>query len=312
MSETQSRKPGSDPPADRRAGAATAAPSLPGGEAASAVGPEMEADLGAGRRARNLRLVARVAQVLVAVVVLGGWELLVRVGMIDPFFFSRPSDISVRIWEWVSTGFIFEHLAVTLYEAFLAFVIGAGLGIMLGFALARVPLLALIFDPYIKMMNAMPRVVLAPIFLLWFGLGVWSKVALGVTIVFFVVFFNTYQGVREVDRVILDNARMLGASERQLIRHVLIPSALTWIFSSLHVSVGFAIVGAVVGEYLGASRGAGYLISQAEGLFDTTGVFAGMAVLMVFASLVLYAVGRLERRLLRWSPRNAPQLALPG
>jgi NitT/TauT family transport system permease protein len=308
MSDTQSRKPASDYPADSQAGTATAAPFLPGGNAASAADAATKTNLGGWRRARGLRIVARVAQVLVAVVVLGAWELLARVGIIDPFFFSRPSDIFARIWEWTATGFIFEHLAVTLYESFLAFMIGAGLGIVLGFLLARVPLLALVFDPYIKMLNAMPRVVLAPIFLLWFGLGVWSKVALGVTIVFFVVFFNTYQGVREVDRVIIDNARMLGASERQLIRHVLIPSAMIWIFSSLHVSVGFAIVGAVVGEYLGASRGAGYLISQAEGLFDTTGVFAGMVILMLFASLVLYAVGRLERRLLRWKPRNAPQL----
>ena len=131
------------------------------------------------------------------------------------------------------------------------------------------------------MLNAVPRVVLAPLFLLWFGLGIWSKVALAVTLVFFVMFFNTYQGVRDADRVLIDNVRMLGASERQLVRHVLIPSALTWIFSSLQTSLGFAMVGAVVGEYLGATRGLGYVISQAEGTFDTTGVFAGMTVLAV-------------------------------
>ena len=137
----------------------------------------------------------------------------------------------------------------------------------------------MVFDPYIKMLNAVPRVVLAPLFLLWFGLGIWSKVALAVTLVFFVMFFSTYQGVRDADRVLIDNVRMLGASERQLVRHVLVPSALTWIFSSLQTSLGFAMVGAVVGEYLGATRGLGYVISQAEGTFDTTGVFAGMTVL---------------------------------
>ena len=147
--------------------------------------------------------------------------------------------------------------------------------------------------------------VLAPIFLLWFGLGIWSKVALGVTVVFFIVFFNTFRGVREVDRVIVDNARMLGASERQLIRHVLVPSALTWIFSSLHVSIGLAIIAVVVGEYLGASRGIGYVIAQAEGVFDTTGVFAGMTVLAAGVLLVGGAVDRLERRLLRWKPEHA-------
>ncbi len=154
------------------------------------------------------------------------------------------------------------------------------------------------------MLNALPRVVLAPIFLLWFGLGIWSKVALGVTVVFFIVFFNTYQGVREVDPVILNNARMLGASERQLVRHVLVPSALTWIFSSLHISIGFAIIAVVVGEYLGASHGVGYLISQAEGVFDTTGVFAGMVVLSGVVLLVGIGVNRLERWLLRWKPNS--------
>ena len=127
------------------------------------------------------------------------------------------------------------------------------------------------FDPYIKMPNALPRVVLAPIFMLWLGLGIWSKVALGVTLVFFIVFFNVYQGVKEVSPVMLANARMLGMNERQLFRHVYWPSALSWMFSSLHTSVGFAIVGAVVGEYLGSAAGLGYLIHQAEGVFDIDG-----------------------------------------
>jgi NitT/TauT family transport system permease protein len=150
------------------------------------------------------------------------------------------------------------------------------------------------------MLNAVPRVVLAPLFLLWFGLGIWSKVALAVTLVFFVMFFSTYQGVRDADRVLIDNVRMLGASERQLVRHVLIPSALTWIFSSLQTSLGFAMVGAVVGEYLGSTRGLGYVISQAEGTFDTTGVFAGMTVLACVVVIVSAGVTRLEGWLLRW------------
>ena len=150
------------------------------------------------------------------------------------------------------------------------------------------------------MLNALPRVVLAPIFLLWFGLGVWSKVALGVTVVFFIVFFNTLEGVRGADRVLVDNVRMLGATEWQLARHVLIPSALSWVFSSLHISIGFAMIAVVVGEYLGASRGVGYVISQAEGVFDTTGVFAGMTVLSAVVLLVGWGVTRVERWLLRW------------
>jgi NitT/TauT family transport system permease protein len=195
---------------------------------------------------------------------------------------------------------LWGHLATTLEESLLGLTVGAVLGISLGFGFARSPMVARVFDPYIKMLNAVPRVVLAPLFLLWFGLGIWSKVALAVTLVFFVMFFNTYQGVRDADTVLIDNVRMLGASERQLVRHVLVPSALTWIFSSLQTSLGFAMVGAVVGEYLGATRGLGYVIAQAEGTFDTTGVFAGMTVLGVVVVIVSAGVSRLERWLLRW------------
>ena len=244
------------------------------------------------------------AQLGLALVIVLGWEFGALAGVVDEFFFSRPSDIADRVYQWLSTGEILGHLGVTLLEAALALVIGGVLGLGIGFLLARVRTLAAVLDPYIKMLNALPRVVLAPIFLLWFGLGIWSKVAFGVTLVFFIVFFNTYQGVREVDRVLVDNARMLGAREGQLLRHVLLPSALTWIFSSLHISVGFAIVGAVVGEYLGASEGVGYLISQAEGTFDTTGVFAGMVVLSVVVIVVDLLVNRIERVLLRWQPAH--------
>ncbi|MGA3189989.1 MAG: ABC transporter permease [Bryobacteraceae bacterium] len=239
-------------------------------------------------------------QLLIAAAFLSTWQVLVTTGKLDKFFFSRPSDIAGRIVMWLKTGSIWPHLLVTLEEAALAFAIGAGAGIVCGFALARSPRLGALADPFIRLLNALPRVVLAPIFLLWFGLGIWSKVALGVTVVFFIVFFNTHQGVRDVDKSVVDNARMLGASEWQLTRHVLIPSALTWVFSSLHISIGFAVIAVVVGEYLGSSRGVGYLISQAEGVFDTTGVFAGMAVLSASVLLVGLGVNRLERWLLRW------------
>src|SRR3981189_1305514 len=228
------------------------------------------------------------------------WQALVSRKVLAACFVSRPSDIAQRIAQWVLTGSLWGHLAVTLEESLLGLVAGAAMGISLGFSLGRSPMLASIFDPYIKMLNAVPRVVLAPLFLLWFGLGIWSKVALAVTLVFFVTFFNTYQGVRDADRVLIDNVRMLGASERQLVRHVLIPSALTWIFSSLHTRLGFAIVGAVVGEYLGATRGLGYVIAQAQGTFDTTGVLAGMTVLGIVVVIVSAGVTRLERWLLRW------------
>jgi NitT/TauT family transport system permease protein len=246
------------------------------------------------------RISLLLSQILIAVAFLSAWQVLVTTGKVDKFFFSRPSDIAGRIVSWLRTGSIWPHLFVTLEEAALAFAIGAGAGVICGFALARSPRLGALADPFIRVLNALPRVVLAPIFLLWFGLGIWSKVALGVTVVFFIVFFNTHQGVRDVDKSVIDNARMLGASEWQLTRHVLIPSALTWVFSSLHISIGFAVIAVVVGEYLGSSRGVGYVISQAEGVFDTTGVFAGMAVLSASVLLVGLGVNRLEKWLLRW------------
>ncbi len=253
------------------------------------------------------RITLLLLQLLVAVVAIGLWYVLTSVPIfgtivLPPFFFSTPVKVAERILKWVTEGTIWRHLAVTLIESMLAFVIGSLAGTLVGFWFARQQTVAAIFDPYVKMMNALPRVVLAPIFALWLGLGIWSKVALGITLVFFVVFFNVYQGVKEASSTLVDNARMLGMSERQLLRHVYWPSALSWMFSSLHTSVGFAVVGAVVGEYLGASAGLGYLIQQAEGVFDVAGVFAGMIVLAVFVVLIDMLVSRVERRLLIWRP----------
>jgi NitT/TauT family transport system permease protein len=218
------------------------------------------------------------------------------------FFFSTPSDVLARIAKMFSNASIWRHIYITLSETALAFFIGSGFGIVIGFWFARKPVVAAVLDPYVKAANALPRVVLAPIFMLWFGLGIWSKVALGVTLVFFIVFFNVYQGVKEVNPVILANARMLGMNDRQLMRHVYWPAALSWMFSSLHTSVGFALVGAVVGEYLGSAAGLGYLIQEAEGVFDVAGVFAGMFVLSAFVIVIDLAVTKVERRLLIWRP----------
>jgi len=258
------------------------------------------------------RLIA--LQVLVAVIGLAFWHLLTTTSLVgDPkkmqFFFSTPWDVLSRCVRDLAGGEIWRHLFITLTEAFLAFVIGAASGVIIGFWFARQELLAAVFDPYVKAINALPRVVLAPIFALWFGLGIWSKVALGVTLVFFIVFFNVYQGVKEVSPVILSNARMLGMSERQLMRHVYWPSALSWMFSSLHTSVGFALVGAVVGEYLGSSAGLGYMIQQAEGVFDVTGVFSGMLILAAVVILVDSLVTLVERRLLVWRPGQTTETA---
>lgn len=246
-------------------------------------------------------------QMLVAVVAIGLWHVLTTVPvfgriLLPPFFFSNPWDVGSQIVAWFASGVIWKHLGITLLELLLAFVIGSSLGILIGFWFARQPRLAAVFDPYVKMANALPRVVLAPIFALWLGLGIWSKVALGVTLVFFIVFFNVYQGVKEVSPTVLANGRMLGMNERQLMRHVFWPSALSWMFSSLHTSVGFAVVGAVVGEYLGSAAGLGYVIQQAEGTFDVAGVFAGMFVLSAFVIVIDMLVTVVEKRLLVWKP----------
>jgi NitT/TauT family transport system permease protein len=242
------------------------------------------------------------------------WHLLTKPGLVPPlmfdndrqaaFFFGQPLVVAGRIWTWfVADADIYRHLWVTLVETLLAFGIGAVLGLAGGLWLALAPLASAVLDPFIKAANSMPRIILAPIFSVWFGLGIASKVALGVTLVFFIVFFNVYQGVKEVSPVVLANARMLGADRRQLLRHVYLPSATSWVFSSLHTSVGLAFVGAVVGEYLGSSQGVGYLILQAEGSFDINTVMAGIIVLTGFALILDALVGRIEKRLMKWQPR---------
>jgi NitT/TauT family transport system permease protein len=265
----------------------------------------------------------RVYQALVLLLFFGVWHLATRNPQ-TAFFFGEPLKVLQRVWQWFTVGSgslevgfgdhtwftlsfpaeIYSHLLVTLTETMLAFGIGTVFGLGVGLWLALSPLTSAILDPYIKASNAMPRVILAPIFAMWFGLGIWSKVALAVTLVFFIVFFNVYQGVREVSPVVLANARMLGASQRQLLRTVYLPSATSWVFSSLHTSVGLAFVGVIVGEYLGSARGVGYLILQAEGAFDINTVFAGILVLTAFALVLDTVVGMIEKRLMKWQPRS--------
>jgi NitT/TauT family transport system permease protein len=254
------------------------------------------------------RLRRRRRRLLVLVVILGGWELGVDAGLLDPFFFGQPSGIAVRMWTWftegTSVGPLWLQVWVTLYEASLGFLIGGGLGIVCGIALGRNQLLSDVFSIYIKIGNSIPRVVLGSIFIVSLGLGIWSKVALAVVMVFFVVFGNAFQGVREADRNIIANARILGASHWQVTRDVVIPSAMSWILASLHVSFGFALIGAIVGEFLGARRGMGLLIATAQGAFDANGVFAAM---ILVAAVALAAEGLLtmaERRLIVWRPEE--------
>lgn len=258
------------------------------------------------RAARQYRLLVLGARVLLLAVVLGAWEILARTEVIDPFNFSMPSRIWDQIVQWTThgtaQGSLGEQIWYTLQEALLGWVIGVAGGVVLGIVLGRVRLLADVLGPYIKVLNALPRIVLAPIFVIWFGLGPASKIASAVVLVFFPVFFNAFQGAREVDRNLVANARILGASHRQVTLQVVVPSATSWIFTSLHVSFGFALIGAIVGEYLGASKGIGLLVSASQGSFNTAGVYAAMAILAVVALLAEGLLTFAEKRLFRWKP----------
>jgi NitT/TauT family transport system permease protein len=284
-----------------------------------------EQDFDAARaRARQRRgALVQVLRVVLAIVILGTWEITTRLGchgpdsgtcVVDPFFFGQPSGIWAQLVTWVQKGTaqgpLWEQIAVTLEETVLGFAIGVILGIIFGVALGRNRLLSDVLGPYIKAMNAMPRVVLGSIFTIALGLEIPSKVALAVVLVFFVVFFNAFQGVREVDRDLLANARILGASQGQLSRHVILPSALSWILASLHTSFGFALVGAIVGEYLGARKGIGLMIATAQGTFNANGVFAAMFILAVVAIVAEALVTRLETFLIKWRPNAITEVTI--
>lgn len=255
------------------------------------------------RRRRQLIIGLRIA---VLVVVLGGWELAARLKWIDPFFFSMPSLIFEQIRDWfvngTSQGPLLTQVWVTLEETIAGFLIGSVAGVIYGIVLGRNKLMADVFGLYIQIANSIPRVVLGSVFVIALGLGMASKIALAVVMVFFVVFCNAFQGVREADRYLIANAQILGASRRQITTSVVIPSALSWILASLHVSFGFALVGAVVGEFLGSKQGIGLLISTAQGAFNASGVFAAMIVLSVVALAADYLLTWLEKRLLKWRP----------
>jgi NitT/TauT family transport system permease protein len=266
---------------------------------------EIPAESMAVRMRRRARLVLTL-RLAVLIVLIFGWEFGVRLELIDPFFFGQPSGIVLKLIDWfqngTSIGPLWKQIWVTIYEAGAGFLIGAVLGVLCGIALGRNRLLSDVFSIYIKVANSIPRVVLGSIFIVALGLGAASKIALAVVMVFFVVFANAFQGVREADKNLIANARILGASPWQVTTSVVIPSALSWILASLHVSFGFALVGAIVGEFLGAREGMGLLIATAQGSFDSNGVFAAMIVIAVVALLAEWLLTALENRLLTWRP----------
>ena len=253
-------------------------------------------------------LVINAARLATLIVIIGGWQLFTTWKIVDPFFFGQPSGIVAKLWFWINHGTEYGSLGsqiwVTMKEALLGFVFGVAGGVIFGVLLGMVPFLADVAGPYIKATNALPRIVLGSIFVLWLGLGTASKVLLAAVLVFFVVFFNAFQGVREVDDKLIANVRVLGASRWQVVRNVVLPSALTWITASLHVAFGFAIIGAIVGEFLGSQQGLGLIISTAQNNFDPNGVFAAMLIIAVIALTAEWLIGLLERRLLAWRPQS--------
>ena len=275
-------------------------------------GADEETIAAAARSAgRRRRMWVWVGRLVVLVVIVGGWQLFTDAKIVDPFFFGKPSGIVSELVRWIKhgtpEGSLWTQLWITLKEALLGFVYGVVGGIVVGVLLGQVPFLADVLGPYIKVMNSIPRIVLGSIFVVWLGLGSSSKILLATVLVFFVVFFNAFQGVREVDRNLVNSARVLGASPLAIVRHVVVPSALTWIIASLHVAFGFAIIGAIVGEFIGATQGLGVVIANAQNTFNPDGVFAAMVVIAVVALTAEGLIGLLERRLLSWRPPSQVQ-----
>jgi len=262
------------------------------------------------RRRRPGRSRWAVATVRLAMVALwlGSWELAART-VIDPFYYSMPSEIWAKLVDWftvgTSQGSIWTNIGITLEEAVLGFLTGTLAGVVLGVLLGRSRFTAEVMAPFIKGANAIPRIVLASLFVIWFGLGMTSKVATAFVLVFFAVFFNAFQGAREVDKVLVDNARILGAGRWQLLRSIVLPSATSWILASMHVAFGFALIGAVVGEFTGADKGVGLLIAHSQGNFDAAGIYAGMLVITAIALIAEFLITRLEKRLTGWRPQQS-------
>jgi len=281
------------------------------------------ADAAAERRSRQRRhrLTVQLLRVLAAAVWIGSWELTTRVSipgadhaLVDKFFFGQPSGIAQQLYTWVTEGTalgpLWQQVAVTMQETILGFLVGSVLGVFVGILLGRNRLLADVFSPYIKAANSIPRVVLGALFAISLGLDLKAKVATAAVLVFFVVFFNAFQGVREVDRNLIANARILGADSRRLTTEIVIPSAMSWIIASLHISFGLALVGAVVGELFGATQGVGELIYSAKNNFNANGVFAGMLLLAVVALVAESLITALENRLIKWRPNPVTDVTI--
>jgi NitT/TauT family transport system permease protein len=220
--------------------------------------------------------------------------------LVDSFFISSPIDVGRRLIGWTLDGSIFRHIAATVHATCMGFIIGAVGGFVLGVWLGVAPFASRLLNPYLNALNALPKVALAPLFVLWFGLGIESKIALAAVLVLFLVFLNTLAGVREVDQDLIDGARLMRATRAQIITKVIIPSALSWVFAGLKISVPYALIGAVLGEMIAANRGLGYLVQFSGSQFDAAGVFAVLIVIAVLAVGLNFLVEMVQDRIERW------------
>jgi NitT/TauT family transport system permease protein len=284
----------------------------PAAAATALTAEPLEPTAGRGSRRPNdpRRWIVNIARIALPVGLLAAWELAAGDpatdpgALIDSFYVSKPSEIWAALVGWVEDGVLLESVLATVTAMLYGFAVGASLGILVGIVLGSSPMLGDIFRPLIVALNAVPRLALVPLFILWFGFGLGSKVALVALIVFFLVFYSTYEGVRDVEQRLIDVLKVMNASRLTLQMKVRIPSAATWIIQGLRVSVPYALVAAVTAEIIGANTGIGYLIQLSAGTFFTAGVFAGIFVLVVVSVLINALVTLLEKRLLRWKPRN--------
>lgn len=238
-----------------------------------------------------------------AVAVLGVWEFATG-RWVDPFWFSSPLRIGGHLVGMIAELEIFHDLWVTMTETFLGYFAGAILGVIVGLVLSRLETLAKILDPFIVAINGIPRVALAPLFIIWFGIDIKSKIVLASTLVFFITFYNTFAGIRGVEPPFKNVARVMGASERQIFLKVILPAASPWIITGLKMSLPFALIGAIIGEFMAASKGLGFRLQLYTGLFNTTGAMAVIFILMVMMIAFNALLNRLEEHILRWRPRT--------
>jgi NitT/TauT family transport system permease protein len=251
------------------------------------------------KRHRKRRRKILLLRVILGLNALIGWELASRY-LIAPFWIGRPSDILVRLKGWYFTGFFFPHLWVTLKEMAIGFSIGLVLAIVAGLVLGTQKTIARILEPFLMAIWSVPVIVLGPLFILYFGIGITSKVVLVATTVFFLIFFNTFTGIRSVDQIWIDTMRTMGASQGTVFTKVMLPASALWVFASFKNAIPYTLVAAVVGEFIASNKGVGFLIQDASGVMDTTGVFAALFNLMIIGLILNEIVERSEKWMLRW------------